>query len=94
MPSNQNNSGRPLPKISGRSIVRFLVASLWVGIVLAALDIDPRNILVSAHAAFEKLADMGLSSFNWAFTYILIGDIVIVLVWLLMYLWRVVRNKP
>ena len=54
MPSDQNNSGRPLPKISGRSIVRFLVASLWVGIVLAARDIDPRNILVSAQAALKN----------------------------------------
>ena len=93
MPSNQSDNGRSLPKISGRTIVKILVASLLGGIVLAALDIDPRNILASAQAAFEKLADMGVSFFNWAFTYILIGAVVVVPIWLFMYLWRGVRNK-
>jgi hypothetical protein len=94
MPSNQSEAGRRLPRINGRSIVKILVASLLVGIVLAALDIDPRNLLESAQAAFEKLADMGVSFFNWAFTYILIGAVVVVPIWLITYLWRVVRNKP
>jgi hypothetical protein len=94
MPSNQSEGGRSLPKINGRSIVKILVASLLVGIVLAALDIDPRNLLESAQAAFEKLADMGVSFFNWAFTYILIGAVVVVPIWLITYLWRVLRNKP
>ncbi|MFT6582635.1 MAG: hypothetical protein ACJAU6_003081 [Alphaproteobacteria bacterium] len=93
MPSNQSETGRRLPKISGRSIVKILVASLLVGIILAALDIDPRNLLTSAQVAFEKLADMGVSFFNWAFTYILIGAVVVVPIWLITYLWRVVRNK-
>lgn len=83
-----------MPKISGRSLVKILVASLLVGIILAALDIDPRNLLDSAQAAFEKLADMGVSFFNWAFTYILIGAVVVVPIWLITYLWRVIRNKP
>ena len=83
-----------MPKISGRSLVKILVASLVVGIILAALDIDPRNLLDSAQAAFEKLADMGVSFFNWAFTYILIGAVVVVPIWLITYLWRVIRNKP
>ena len=69
------------------------MASLLVGIILAALDIDPRNLLTSAQVAFEKLADMGVSFFNWAFTYILIGAVVVVPIWLITYLWRVVRNK-
>jgi hypothetical protein len=93
LPSNQSETGRRLPKISGRSIVKILVASLLVGIILAALDIDPRNLLTSAQVAFEKLADMGVSFFNWAFTYILIGAVVVVPIWLITYLWRVVRNK-
>ncbi|MGY8961097.1 MAG: DUF6460 domain-containing protein [Alphaproteobacteria bacterium] len=93
MPSNQSETGRRLPKISGRSIVKILVASLLVGIILAALDIDPRNLLTSAQVAFEKLADMGVSFFNWAFTYILIGAVVVVPIWLITYLWRGVRNK-
>jgi hypothetical protein len=55
-----------------------LVAPLLVGIILAALDFDPRNILVSTQATYEKRADMGVSFFNWAFTYILIGAVVVV----------------
>ena len=55
-----------------------MVAPLLVGIILAALDFDPRNILVSTQATYEKLANMGVSFFNWAFTYILIGAVVVV----------------
>lgn len=88
------NSGNfSMPKITARTIVKVLVASLLVGMLLAALNIDPHNILKSMEAAFYKLADMGVEFFSWAIKYVLIGAVIVVPVWLISYVWRIIRNK-
>lgn len=82
-----------IPRITGGTVVKLVVVSLIVGLVLATLDIDPRNILQSLQNAVNWVIESGASIFGWAFTYILIGAVVVVPVWLALYLWRYLRGK-
>jgi hypothetical protein len=82
-----------MPKITGGTVVKLLIASLLVGLVLAILNIDPQNVLQSAREGAEALIEMGASVFGWAFKYILIGAVVVVPIWLALYLWRYLRGK-
>tara|TARA_R110001606_G_scaffold299243_1_gene447041 strand:- start:230 stop:487 length:258 start_codon:yes stop_codon:yes gene_type:complete len=82
-----------MPRITGGTVVKLLVLSLVVGLILAGLNIDPQNILVSMRDGAIKLFDMGVELFGWAFTYVLIGAVVVIPIWLIMYLWRYMRGS-
>lgn len=82
-----------MPRITGGTVVKLLVLSLVVGLILAALNIDPQNFLVSMRDGAVKLFDMGVDLFGWAITYVLIGAVVVIPIWLIMYLWRYMRSR-
>lgn len=82
-----------MPKITVSTIVKLVIACLLVGWVLSTLDIDPRNILNSGQAAIEWLIELGGEFFGWAVTYILIGAVVVIPIWAILYLLRAARSK-
>lgn len=82
-----------MPRITVGTVVKLLILSLVVGLVLAVLNIDPKNILQSLQAGIENLIEMGADFFGWAFKYILIGAVVVVPIWLAIYLWRFLRGR-
>ena len=63
-------------------IVNLMLACLLVGPVLSTFNIDPRDILESGQDAIEWLIEVGGEIFGWAITYILIGAIVAIPIWL------------
>ena len=83
-----------MPRITLRTIVKIILACLVVGLVLSTLDIDPRNILQSAQGAIEWLIEVGGEFFAWAVTYILIGAIVVIPIWLLTYAVKALKRRP
>ena len=82
-----------MPKITARTIVKLIIACLLVGLVLSTLNIDPRNILESGQDAIEWLIEVGGEFFGWAVTYILIGAIVVIPIWLIMYMVKAARGR-
>ncbi len=81
-----------MPKITARTIVKLIIACLLVGLVLSTLNIDPRNILESGQDAIEWLIEVGGEIFGWAITYILIGAIVVIPIWLKLYIMKAARD--
>jgi len=82
-----------MPKITVSTIVKLIIACLLVGLVLSTLDIDPRNILASGQAAIEWLIEVGGEFFAWAVTYILIGAIVVIPIWVIIYLLKAAKTR-
>ena len=82
-----------MPKITVSTIVKLIIACLLVGLVLSALDVDPRNILAIGQAVIEWLIEVGGEFFARALTYILIGAIVVIPIWVIMYLLRAVKSR-
>lgn len=82
-----------MPKITLGTVVKLIVACLVVGFILSVLNIDPRNILSSGRQAIEWLIEMGGEFFGWAVTYILLGAVVVIPIWLIMFLLKLARGR-
>jgi len=82
-----------LPRISGSTIVKLLIACFVVGLVLAVLEIDPMDLLRDFKGTVESIARWSVDVFGWAFSYILLGAVIVVPIWVAVYLLRMFRNR-
>lgn len=75
------------------TFVKILVASLLVGIALSSLSITPQQILKDLGLTPEQLMDYVNRGFNWALPHIILGGLVTVPIWLVMYILRPPRGE-
>ena len=76
--------------VSG-TIIRLVLLSIVVGIVFSALGITPFNIVERLQLLVRRIAELGFDAFHWAFSYFLLGAVVVVPIWLIM---RVIKRDP
>ena len=74
------------------TIFKILLASLLVGVILAYLDISPEEVLKDFGLTPQDLISYLDRSMRWAVPHIIIGAIVTVPVWLVIYLFRPPRG--
>lgn len=86
-------AGNVMPKNLVSTVVKLLVACLVVGFVLSYLDLSPEDALKSLGIAAVDVFELGASVFEWGLSYILIGAVIVVPVWLIAMAWKIVRNK-
>ena len=70
------------------TVVKVAVASLIVGTVLAHFGITADQVLKDFGLTPERLLELLRQGFAWALPNLLLGALVIVPVWLLVYLFR------
>jgi len=70
------------------TLVKVAVASLIVGTVLAHFGITAEQILKDIGLTPERMAELARQAFAWALPNLLLGSLVIVPVWLVVYLFR------
>jgi hypothetical protein len=70
------------------TLVKVAVASLIVGTVLAHFGITAEQILKEAGLTPERLAELARQGVTWALPNILLGSMIIVPVWLVVFLFR------
>lgn len=78
-------------------IIRLIILSIIVGIVLSALGIRLDNIFYRLDILVRRIYDMGFGAVEWAFSYFLIGAVIVVPIWLLTRLiggWRTKSGPP
>jgi sulfite exporter TauE/SafE len=81
-----------LPPVGLGTLVRLLLWSLAVGLVLALLDLSPRELLVWARdTAGGLVAELELYT-GRAVSYVLLGAVIVVPIWAVTYLWRALRR--
>ena len=82
-----------MPQITLSTLVKLLLASLVVGAVMSWLGWTPQQFWLGVRDfvvdAFER-ADRWVGS---VLSYILIGAVVVVPIWLARYVWRAVRGR-
>jgi len=71
-----------------RTLVKVLVASLIVGTILAHFGITTDQLMNAAGLSSDRLADLARTGVAWALPNLLLGALVIVPVWFLLYLFR------
>ena len=70
------------------TLVKVAVASLIVGTILAHFGITADQILTEFGLTPEKIAELLRQGLAWAMPNLLLGSLIIVPVWLLVYLFR------
>lgn len=70
------------------TLIKVAVASLIVGTVLAHFGITADQVLKDLGITPERLAELARQGFAWALPNLLLGSIIIVPVWVVVYLFR------
>jgi hypothetical protein len=71
-----------------RSVIKVVIASLIVGTILNHFGITPDQIIRETGLSYEKIEDWARRGFAWAVPNTLLGLMVILPVWFLLYLFR------
>lgn len=64
-------------------VLRLALLSILVGIVLAAIGLDPWNIVASIRRLFAWIWDLGFDAINSLWRYFLLGAVIVVPIWLI-----------
>ena len=65
---------------------RLALASILVGVILAALGLDPFDIVRSLEHIVRWFWDKGFDAIRWLWRYFLLGAVVVIPIWLIMRL--------
>lgn len=65
-------------------LVRLVILCVVVGVILAAIGLDPRNILDSLIGFLRGLYDLGFGAVERVWRYFLLGAVVVIPLWLLL----------
>jgi hypothetical protein len=67
---------------------RLILLSVLVGVILAALGLDPRDIIRSIQDLVSRIWSMGFDAVAWIWRYFLLGAVIVIPVWFIMRLLR------
>jgi acetyl-CoA acetyltransferase len=76
-----------------RTLVKIAVASLIVGSVLAHFGITAEMLMKEAGLSYEKIEELARRGIAWAAPNLLLGSMIIVPVWFVIYLFRPPRGS-
>jgi hypothetical protein len=71
-----------------RTVVKVLAASLIVGTILAHFGLTPDELMLAAGLSTARLEELARAGLAWALPNLLLGALVILPVWFLLYLFR------
>jgi len=81
-----------LRRAAARSRWSAFLLSILVGVILAAIGLDPWNILESVRRLIEHVWNMGFDAVRWLWRYFLLGAVIVVPIWLLVRLAKTPRG--
>jgi Family of unknown function (DUF6460) len=71
-----------------RTVVKVLVASLIVGTILAHFGVNTDELIKTAGLSPDRIEDLARQGVAWALPNLLLGALVIVPIWFVLYLFR------
>jgi hypothetical protein len=71
---------------------RLVMLSILVGVILAAIGLDPWNIVESVRALIVHIWRMGFDVVRWLWRYFLLGAVIVVPIWFLVRLTKAPRG--
>jgi hypothetical protein len=86
--------GSPMLSRLTHTTIKVLIASLIVGTILAHFGIKTDELIKSTGLSAERIEDLARAGMDWALPNLLLGALVIVPVWFLIYLFRPPGESP
>jgi hypothetical protein len=74
-------------------LVKLVLLSILIGVVLAALGLDPWNIVTSVRRLIQNIWDMGFDAVKWLWQYFLLGAVLVIPIWLILRLIRAPKGR-
>ena len=74
-------------------LVRLIILSVIVGVVLAALGLEPFDIFDGVRRLAERIYNMGYEAFEKGVSYFLTGALLVVPIWFIARLFKTGRSK-
>jgi len=71
---------------------RLIMLSILVGVILAAIGLDPWNIIESVQRLIQHIWNMGFDAVRWLWRYFLLGAVLVVPIWFLVRLSKAPRG--
>jgi hypothetical protein len=75
-------------------LVRLVILSIIVGVLLAALGVDPWNIWRSLESLARRVMSMGFDAIEWVWRYFLLGAVIVIPIWVIARLLQMRRRRP
>ncbi|MGH6665058.1 MAG: DUF6460 domain-containing protein [Pseudolabrys sp.] len=72
---------------------RLILISVLVGVVLAALGLDPFDIIQSIERLIRSIWNMGWDAVRWLWRYFLLGAVIVIPIWIIMRAVNAPRGK-
>ena len=76
-----------------RTLVKLTIASLIVGTIMTQFGITPEQFMREFGLSQERVMELVREAMTWALPNLLLGSLVIVPVWLVIYLFRPPRLR-
>src|SRR5580698_11470715 len=73
-------------------IGRLILLSILVGVILAAIGLDPWNVIESVQRLIAHMWNMGFDAVRWLWRYFLLGAVIVLPIWLLVRLAKAPRG--
>ncbi|HMK70484.1 MAG TPA: DUF6460 domain-containing protein [Xanthobacteraceae bacterium] len=73
-------------------IGRLIMLSILVGVILAAIGLDPWNIVESVRRLIVHVWTMGFDAVRWLWRYFLLGAVIVVPIWIVVRLAKAPRG--
>ena len=84
---------RLLGDTPGRLLLRLVFLSFVVGVVMAALGLEPAELVSNLVRMVEGLWNLGWGAVTRAWQYFLLGAVVVVPIWLIVRLMRAAKER-
>lgn len=73
--------------------LKLVLMSVLVGVVLAAIGLDPWNIVESLHRLADWIWNLGFDALNGLWRYFILGAVIVIPLWLLSRLFGAGRMR-
>ena len=74
-------------------LFRLVLMSILVGVVLAAIGLDPWNIAHSIQLLVQRIWDLGFDAISGLWRYFLLGAVIVIPIWLLTRVFGAPRGR-
>jgi len=72
---------------------RLILLSILVGVVLAAIGLDPWNIIESVRELISRVWNLGFDAVRWLWRYFLLGAVIVLPIWFVVRLVKAPRGQ-
>ena len=93
VPATQDGLSRFLGGSPLAVLGRLVLLSILVGVVLAAIGLDPWNIVTSIRRLFQWIYDLGFDAVSGLWRYFLLGAVIVIPIWFLSRLFGTPRGR-